>query len=587
MKKIKKWLLTLSLLCMSFSFQIPVYANEIIQEKEGLDVQVRWLKEDISYVKEMEIFSEEDVLLYEGGLEEELDLETLEEEMKNKLILVSCFGYNTSSKNSEKWYYATQFLLWETLGYKFEVVGFEDYDTYKKQILEEIENSLTIPEVEEITLKGKETYLLTDELYFKEETLKDVLIQKNSITSLSNYASEGVISYFKDIDASGLKIKCKDGQILEANYKDTLSKEVNYKVQPYGTVNVRVEQEMVDFTYKQLSLYGEINTISYSLKNVENEGIKIYANEDIYDVKENLVYEKDCCIQSILTKMESVQSIPLVKGNYYAIWNEERIDFTIEENEEVPNVSISFMKNRNKGKVFLQKVFEQGSLEDTSLAYQDTLYAIYTKNPIYDVQGNLLLDKDALVYLSNIDENGLLIEGMDLASGSYYLKELITNSLYEKDENIYEFEINEAQINPVFINENGILESKLKRTSFTVYNTNDKVDASLFARFVLYDANMQEVKRFEVDENGKYVVEDLIEGTYYLEEVEIEEGYKLNREIQSINTNEGKNVHIKNSEAIINNAVSTKDTSHHEKWEITMLLSMLVFYRAFISKMKY
>lgn len=385
----------------------------------------------------------------------------------------------------------------------------------------------------------------------------------------------------------GLDILFKEGQILEVKYQNTLAKEVDVKVQPYGYISVSVEKEMPVFVNGVTSEYGEIKQVGYTRIKQRNEEVEIYAKEDIYDVWGNLVYAKDYCIQKILTNEDFVQSEALLKGEYYAKWQDRIVDFSIEEGEDIPNLSILFFKERNKGSITLQKTFEKGSREDLSYAYKDIVYGIYSEEAIYDSNSNILIDKDTLVYVSKIDANGYLVETMDLPIGKYYLKELATHALYEIDANTYRFEITEDTTSPIKINETGIIESKLKRMNLTIYNTNEKVNTSLYARFVLYDEDMNEITSFEVDKNGKYVVEDLVEGIYYLQEVEVEKGYKLNGTIQSINTSENRNIHIKNVETTPTNVVSTKDASQHQKWEVTMLLSMLVFYNAFKRSMKY
>ncbi len=202
-----------------------------------------------------------------------------------------------------------------------------------------------------------------------------------------------------------------------------------------------------------------------------------------------------------------------------------------------------------------------------------------------------MIKANDLVYLSGINQDGYLLEEADLPLGEYYLKELSTNKHYVLDENSYPFrvEANGQRIIEITIG-NGDLENKLHRNELTIHKVDKESEKPLSAKFVLYDEMMNEIETFMSDEHGSYVFEELIDGVYYLQEIEAPEGYKLNPKLHKITlmedltyTMDNEKIPEKEKKTVV---VETNDQANHRPIEVMMLSSMSIVYAWVLRKLK-
>ena len=102
---------------------------------------------------------------------------------------------------------------------------------------------------------------------------------------------------------------------------------------------------------------------------------------------------------------------------------------------------MDFIDVRQKLNLKVMKDMEEpeynGMLED---AYVNIRLGIYTREDIANVNGDVIIDKDTLVDILTIDENGVSSQNYDLPLGKYYIKEINTNENYLINENEYDFE---------------------------------------------------------------------------------------------------------------------------------------------------
>lgn len=555
-------------------------------------------------------------ILYIGAGEPLVPSTSLDEAMREKLSIISYNGYNKTNRHSDKWYMATQIMIWEALGYAPKVRGFNDYSSYKKQIQQNIETYQKLPSFSgtKLTLEqGKEVVLEDHNQVLS--LFQNVILQgkakmqrKGDALSLlveSNQYEEGKIQIEKFTkDQLGLPIVYRspnDDTVQEIMYphiSQNVQGELEYRVQPYGYVKLNKTGEVLSHVDVKETSFGKVYEPQYRKGSLSGVKVGIYAREDIKDAWGNLKIAKNTLIDTLISG-EKETSNKLMAGSYYLkeiasidgyVMDQKEYDFVIsKENEVLTTKEIEINNLRSKVDILLHKTLEEGSLLDLSEAYQDIVFGIYTKDAIYDSHKNLLVPQDELVYLSNITKEGYLEEMVDLPLGNYYLKELATNEHFVLDERVYEFEIkaNGEERIPVQIG-SGELVNQLHRNHLRILKVDGKDQTPLSATFVLYDQNKNEIQRFTTNEEGYYEFDDLVDGTYYLQEVESAKGYKLDNQIREIKLNEDLEIEIENEKIPEpkKKHVDTNDTQNHKPLEVSMLASMSVMYGFVLRKLR-
>ena len=123
---------------------------------------------------------------------------------------------------------------------------------------------------------------------------------------------------------------------------------------------------------------------------------------------------------------------------------QNEISFVLEykgQDLKIYEKNMDFIDVRQKLNLKVMKDMEEpeynGMLED---AYVNIRLGIYTREDIANVNGDVIIDKDTLVDILTIDENGVSSQNYDLPLGKYYIKEINTNENYLINENEYDFE---------------------------------------------------------------------------------------------------------------------------------------------------
>ena len=230
----------------------------------------------------------------------------------------------------------------------------------------------------------------------------------------------------------------------------------------------------------------------------------------LYDTEDNL-------IQEIITDEQGTAiSNYLVYGNYYLIeisapegyiQNDEKIPFSITENEKMVELTVS--NTLIRGKVQVIKKDEEGNpLEGVVFGVYDT-----DDTPIEELTTN---------------SEGIAISS-DLAYGDYYLKEISALEGYVLNENHITFSIDEDGE----IVELEVVNEKIYGYVEVIKTDSDNGTLLEGVVFELYDSQGELLETLTTDSDGYFISGALEYRDYYLTEIEAPEGYVLGEEIYS------------------------------------------------------
>lgn len=209
---------------------------------------------------------------------------------------------------------------------------------------------------------------------------------------------------------------------------------------------------------------------------------------------------------------------------------------------------------------------------------QDVVLGVYTDN-------DFLIPKDSLVDVLKLDEYGNISKELHLPIGSYYVKEIKTNDYYELDEKKYKFKIVKDVNNIQLVMNEAISNSYFKRNTLFIQSIDKEDKTPIQSKYVLYDKNMNIIDTFKTDKEGTYEYKDLIQDTYYLQEIGKAKGYKLNTKLMEINMNEDKEIYLKSAKSEMETyPVETGDSDRLRCFEVMMLSSMSSIYLILFKK---
>ncbi len=227
------------------------------------------------------------------------------------------------------------------------------------------------------------------------------------------------------------------------NFDNTSQKGQVY-VEKYGEVLSGVEEKETD--------YGILYTPIYEEKYLDGVTYKITAREDIITPDGTVWFNQGDIVDTFTTKDGITTSTLLQLGKYSIQEIETKVGYVLDETVydfdieyasqmiDVVEIKQSYVNNRQKLHLDITKTFE----DNDANAYKDVLFGIYTSEDILK-DDEVLINKDSLVGLLNLDSNNKTIEQYDLPIGEYYIKELKTNVgfLLDSDKHDFTFEYDE------------------------------------------------------------------------------------------------------------------------------------------------
>ncbi len=277
------------------------------------------------------------------------------------------------------------------------------------------------------------------------------------------------------------EIHMYDVEIIKLNLTN---KQVKGKVQFTKTGESFQKVEVVKGAYGM-----EYHPI-WSQSNLLGAVLTVEADEDIttWDGVEH--YKKGDKVVEMPSNWDMNDSLTLPVGKYRAYesvtpdgYIHDHTVYTFEivanGNEEIQLHPISIHNERKKAKLKFHKILEKQTIFKNEYAYEDVVFGVYARKDIYNYLGEPTIKEGSLIAVSHIDADGQMIQTMDLPVGSYYLKELKTNSQYVLDSKEYDFVIslsNADQEIVVNINEGKPIVNELAKGKIELYKyTKDQV----------------------------------------------------------------------------------------------------------------
>lgn len=333
--------------------------------------------------------------------------------------------------------------------------------------------------------------------------------------------------------------------IVKAEKKNTPQK---------GTITVEKTGEI----FSNVTLSGEeviIYQPEYSVSSLSGAVFEIYADEDITTPDGTVRAKKDELVATLKTNTKGTAiSKQLYLGKYRVVEtvapygtviNPEphMVELTYSgQNEKVTNTSTSFTNDRQKVEIDLTKILEQN--EKFNIGNNDEIskvsFGLYADEDLKASNGTVI-PKDGLLEIISCDEKGKATFTTDLPSGSYYVKEISTDSHYILSEKkypvVFEYAGQDTANVHISVNdgepiENEIIYGTIKGLKID-RETGENIAGALFGLFKAEEKELSEktaILTAESNEEGIFTFENVPYGEYIIRELKPAEGYLPNEE---------------------------------------------------------
>lgn len=441
----------------------------------------------------------------------------ISDEIWNRISLIAYYGYQYGNHTEDYWYYITQIMIWRTVYPEGEFYftdtlgGDNNINKYAKEIAEIeslVNNHYLTPEFEEIKVNQGETKRFVDKnnvlsMYEVIDNTNVVIEGNELVINGENIGIENIeLRKNNDIyEEQPLVYSSDDSQkVLSAGYIEPVSCMINIEVIGYTLKIIKVD-----------ALTGDTLKMAGIKFNIYDANTNEFITEAITDDNGEIIID-NLSKGSYKIKEIDNQEIP-----GYEI-NEKEIYFEITGEEEL--ITVEFPNNPVLGALKVLKVNEDG-------------------NPLAGVTFGLYQSDGALVDIVVTDESGIALFE-NLQAGTYQLKELATIDGYLLDETVHEIELK-------------LENNKLETVTIKLVNYQPKGSLEIIkvdtnnnplpeTEFVLYDSNRKEIKKAKTNSEGKIIVDNLLLGKYYLEEITPADGYQLLDDIIEFEINNNKEV---------------------------------------------
>lgn len=293
----------------------------------------------------------------------------------------------------------------------------------------------------------------------------------------------------------------------------------------------------------------------YSVSGLSGAVFETYADEDITTPDGTVRYKKDTFVDTITTdKKGTATSKQLYLGKYRVVEtvapygtviNPEphTVELTYSgQNEKVTNTSTSFTNDRQKAEINLTKILEQN--EKFNIGSNDEIlnvsFGLYADEDLKAANGSVI-PKDGLLEIITCNEKGKATFTTDLPIGSYYVKEISTDSHYilsdKKYPVVFEYAGQDTATVHISVNDGEPIENEIIYGTIQGLKidreTGENITGALFGLFSITETEFTEetaILTSESNEEGIFTFENVPYGEYIVSELKPAKGYLSNEE---------------------------------------------------------
>ena len=305
----------------------------------------------------------------------------------------------------------------------------------------------------------------------------------------------------------------------------------------------------------------------YSVSSLSGAVFEIYADENITTPDGTVRATKDELVATLKTNSKgTATSKQLYIGKYRVVEtvapygtviNPEphTVELTYSgQNEKVTNTSTSFTNDRQKVEIDLTKILEQD--EKFNIGNNDEIlnisFGLYADEDLKASNGTVI-PENGLIEIVTCEEKGKATFTTDLPIGSYYVKEISTDSHYilsdKKYPVVFEYAGQDTATVRISVNdgepiENEIIYGTIKGLKID-RETGENIAGALFGMFKAEEKELSEktaILTAESNEEGIFTFENVPYGEYIIRELKPAEGYLPNEENYTVTISENKEI---------------------------------------------
>ena len=305
----------------------------------------------------------------------------------------------------------------------------------------------------------------------------------------------------------------------------------------------------------------------YSVSGLSGAVFEIYADENITTPDGTVRYTKDTLVDAITTgEKGTATSKQLYLGKYRVVEtvapygtviNPEphTIELTYSgQNEKVTNTSTSFTNDRQKAEIDLTKVLEQNEKFNigSNAEIRNVAFGLYADEDLKAANGSVI-PKDGLLEIITCNEKGKATFTTDLPIGSYYVKEISTDSHYILSEKkypvVFEYAGQDTATVHISVNDGEPIENEIIYGTIQGLKidreTGENITGALFGLFSNNETKFTEetaILTAESNEGGIFEFTDVPYGEYIVSELKPATGYLPNVESYTVTISENKEI---------------------------------------------
>lgn len=305
----------------------------------------------------------------------------------------------------------------------------------------------------------------------------------------------------------------------------------------------------------------------YSVSGLASAVFEIYANEDITTPDGTVRAKKDELVATLKTNTKgTATSKQLYLGKYRVVEKTAPNGFVLNrtvnhialtyagQNEKVTNTSTSFTNDRQKVEINLTKVLEQNEKFNigNNGEIRNVSFGLYADEDLKAANGTVI-PKDGLLEIITCNEKGKATFTTDLPIGSYYVKEISTDSHYILSEKkypvVFEYAGQDTATVHISVNDGEPIENEIIYGTIQGLKidreTGENIAGALFGLFSITETEFTEettILTSESNEEGIFTFENVPYGEYIIRELKPAEGYLPNEENYTVTISENKEI---------------------------------------------